>query len=80
MSRTRAYRRYVRNKHIARKKRIVRQYHSFDWYSFDGMYSKGKIHCSCAMCAFRGYNKNEIVHSEKKKLASMRYMEAEMCS
>ena len=71
MNRTRDYRRYIRNKHIARRKRIVENYYGFSWYEHDGMYSKGKIHCSCAMCAFRGYNKNQITHSDKRKIKSM---------
>lgn len=50
MERTRAYRRKQRSRVIARKKRICRLYHGFDYYPFDGMYSKGKIHCSCPMC------------------------------
>ena len=45
-----AYRRYVRNKSIIRKKRISNQCYGFDWYDFDGQYSKGKIHCGCGMC------------------------------
>lgn len=70
MSRTRAYRRNVRNKAIARKKRIVSHY-GFDWYPHDGQYSKGKIHCSCKMCAFRGYDKNEVTESDKRKIEKM---------
>ena len=56
MTRTRAYRREVRNKAIARKKRIAKQYWPHvDWYPCDGMYSKGKIHCSCKSCTFGKY-------------------------
>lgn len=57
MERTRAYRREVRNKHIARKKRIVKTYGLFSdgYYKFDGQYSKGKIHCSCPLCTYSKY-------------------------
>ncbi len=50
MQRTRAYRRRQRSRVIARKKRFCRLYYGHDYYPFDGMYSKGKIHCSCPMC------------------------------
>ena len=47
-----AYRRYVRNKVIQRKKRISRAIYGLDWYKCDGKYSKGKIHCGCELCKF----------------------------
>ena len=49
MQRTRAWRREQRNKQIRRKKRISKHW-GFDWYSVDGKYSKGKIHCGCGLC------------------------------
>ena len=49
MYRTRSFRREVRNKQISRKKRISHHW-GFDWYSVDGKYSKGKIHCGCGLC------------------------------
>lgn len=52
MSRTRAYRRYVRNKQILRKKNIAVHTYGFDYYEHDGQYSKNKIHCSCGICKF----------------------------
>lgn len=48
--RDRGYFRYVRNKAIARKKRISRGTYGLDWYSVDGKYSKGKVHCGCGLC------------------------------
>ncbi|MDE7062221.1 MAG: hypothetical protein K2O73_03125 [Lachnospiraceae bacterium] len=45
-----AYRRYVRNKAIHRKKRISNAVYSLEWYKCDGRYSKGKIHCGCGLC------------------------------
>lgn len=51
--RSRAYRRYQRNKHILRKKRIIKNVYMGDWgYKHDGMLSKGKVHCSCWMCRY----------------------------
>lgn len=61
MSRTRNYRRDVRNRKIEHRKRLCRELYTFvdkgkvvegSWYKHDGQYSKGKIHCSCAMCTY----------------------------
>lgn len=67
--RTKAYYRYQRNKHIQRKKNIIKKKNC--WHvKFDGMLSKGKIHCSCYMCAFSG----ESVSDFRKK-DSLRFRE-----
>ncbi|MBE5845041.1 MAG: hypothetical protein E7302_12870 [Butyrivibrio sp.] len=50
MGRTRAYRRYVRNKAIIRKKRIWRDAFGCDWYLPDGKYAKARLGCNCWMC------------------------------
>lgn len=50
--RNRAYRRYVRNREIQRKKHISNAVYGFDWYKHDGQYSKGKTHCGCGLCKF----------------------------
>ena len=57
MARTRAYTRKMRAKHIKRKKNIVSQWSCFEngYYPHDGMYSKGKIHCSCSLCKSKAY-------------------------
>lgn len=47
-------RRYVREKAIARKKAIC-HHRGFDWYANDGQYSKGKVHCGCAICSYSKY-------------------------
>lgn len=52
------YYREMRKKHIERKKRISNSYHYPLELKFDGMYSKGKIHCSCSMCASKTNNKH----------------------
>ena len=60
MNRSRDYYRKMRAKHIKRKKAIV---HNWKWwgdnpqyYKHDGMYSKNKIHCSCALCSEKARN------------------------
>lgn len=61
MQRTRDYRRKMRAKHIRRKKRIVsfypvsRAFDGFTYYKHDGMFSKGKIHCSCPLCKVKAF-------------------------
>lgn len=49
-NRDRGYYIDVRNKVIARKKRISLDACGLDWYRSDGQYSKGKIHCGCGLC------------------------------
>lgn len=56
-NRNRAYYRKMRIKHINRKKRINRDYGWYWHYEHDGMYSKGKIHCSCGWCSPKTRNK-----------------------
>lgn len=57
MNRDRNYYRKMRNKHIRRKKRLSSYYH---WnYRADGMYNKGKIHCSCKMCSMKTNNRGK---------------------
>lgn len=77
MKRGMAYRRYVRNKAIQRKKRICYNRMGSDWYKCDGMYAKGKIHCSCRMCTFskyydlkrpEDYKQDEIFKSQLKEV------------
>ncbi len=52
MERTRAYRREVRNKAIARKKRVSHAFCGGEWFKTDGMYSKGHIGCGCRLCKY----------------------------
>ena len=56
MQRGITYRRDVRSRKIAHRKRICKVRDGYDWYEFDGQYSKGKIHCGCKMCKpYKGY-------------------------
>lgn len=65
MQRGIAYRREVRNRKIARRKRICIERDGYGWYEFDGQYSKGKIHCGCKMCKpYKGYYASS--YDEKK--------------
>ena len=62
MSRTRAYTRNMRAKHIIRKKHIVSHWRWFEngYYTYDGMYSKNKIHCSCPLCKSKAYYRKHM--------------------
>lgn len=75
MVRNRAYYRKMRAKHIHRKKKIVNNVYNGFYYSFDGMYSKNKIHCSCIMC--RGKNclgKHIKTRQEIKKMTMLKIL------
>lgn len=69
MYRTRSYRRDMRNRKIARKKRIDKAVHCSigPWYDCDGKYSKGKIHCSCKMCTYSKIFDLATVHDLKNR-------------
>jgi len=56
-NRNRAYYRDVRKRHIDRKKRIIKNLDNYWHYEYDGVLSKGKIHCSCGMCMAKTRNK-----------------------
>ena len=65
MNRDKNYYRKMRTKHIRRKKEIAQLNFGSGWYyEFDGMYDKGKIHCSCPMCSRKTNNKgkNRLKH------------------
>lgn len=57
MNRDRNYYREQRAKHIRRKKYICQKCYGWDYYDHDGSYSKGKIHCSCPLCAAKTNNR-----------------------
>jgi hypothetical protein len=84
MPHDRLYLRKMRAKHIRRKKNILNNYswfREYPWYAHDGMYSKGKIHCSCPRCASKTNNKHRQrgnyalaknwKHSDLQKLQAM---------
>lgn len=64
MIRNRGYYRNMRAKHIRRKKKLTFNFGTGWGYEHDGMYSKGKIHCSCSMCSRKTNNKgkNRLKH------------------
>ena len=68
MSRTRAYTRKMRAKAIKRKKRIVsnwRWHGNYPFYKHDGMFSKGKIHCSCSLCKDKAYYGKHVLTEQE---------------
>lgn len=70
-SRNRAYLRKQRARHINRKLHIARDvWKAQDWVDAPdfapGTFAKGKIHCSCPLCAFSG-----TTMSDKRKLRQM---------
>ena len=76
MSRTRAYTRKMRAKHIKRKKNIVSHWHWFEngYYPHDGMYSKNKIHCSCPLCKSKAYYGKHML-TEREIMSLMKLKE-----
>ena len=88
-NRDRAYYRRQRAKHIQRKKRICQHFYGEDYYEHDGSYSKGKIHCSCPLCAAKTNNKRrkknkyypvklmDWKHSDLQKLEELENQEKE---
>ena len=79
MNRTRDYYRKMRAKHIKRKKNIVLHWNGFEagYYSDDGKYSKGKIHCSCSLCKSKAwYGKHmPTLQERKQKDKELSYMQ-----
>ena len=67
--RNKMYYRNMREKHIARKKRIVSHWNWFQngYYKYDGMYSKNKIHCSCSLCRPEGLSIKDRRNSIKMR-------------
>ncbi|MFC7678039.1 hypothetical protein [Paenibacillus sp. GCM10028914] len=65
-NRNQAYVRHQRKRVIQRKKRLAKQW---GWVvKYDGVYAKGKIHCSCLMCCekskIHGYPKSVLIRLE----------------
>lgn len=67
MARTRAYRRYVRNKAILRKKSLSIHAFGFDWFLVDGAYSKGHIGCCCKMCKYTKHYNIPLLYEVKDR-------------
>lgn len=65
MNRGKGYLRRERAKHIKRRKSLVEQL-CYHWApAFDGMLSKGKIHCSCPLCTTKSKNKGKRRYMKK---------------
>lgn len=80
----RRYYRIQRQKHINRKKRIIKEQNNYWHYECEGILNKGKIHCSCGMCRNKTNNKGKHrlihgnyapsknwKHSDRQKMESM---------
>ena len=67
MYRTREYRRDIRNRKIARKKRVSREIYHMDWFPIDGKYSKGHIGCGCKICKFSKHYNLPLLYEIKDK-------------
>lgn len=76
MNRSREYVRFQRYTHIQRKKKIIKEQNNYWGYKYDGVLSKGKIHCSCPLCAAKT-NVNGHKISEVRKIESMNYQVGE---
>lgn len=89
---TRAEIRKARKRAIHRKMRICHEVYHFPWYrdtgrvinlihnnfegEIPGMYSKGKIHCSCYLC--KHFKKDKVsAYSQKKRMERMDTQEKE---
>ena len=57
--RNRAWRRHKNYTKAKRKQRIVHEQNDYWHYPYFGQYIKGKIHCSCPMCAYKTRNKGK---------------------
>ena len=65
MNRGKGYLRRERAKHIKRRKSLVEQLCYHQAPTFDGMLSKGKIHCSCPLCTTKSKNKGKRRYMKK---------------
>ena len=73
MNRSRAYRRFQRNRTIHHKSMILRDYwklNDADYWTPEryGVLSKGKVHCSCWMCRRKSYDDPRIM--DKRNIIS----------
>ncbi len=70
----RGYYREMRKKHILRKKKIIHELGDIWYYPYEGMLSKGKIHCSCVLCRGKDSRGRHIkTLQERRSDESMKY-------
>jgi hypothetical protein len=61
--RTSSERRHNDVKKAIRKRDICKNVYGWEWYTKSlHQYSKGKIHCSCALCSMKTNNKGSLRH------------------
>ena len=79
MNRTRDYYRKMRAKHIRRTKIIGLKTYHWKWeYAHDGMYAKGKVHCSCPMCSPKTRNKGSRRYKAGNYDKALNYKHSDM--
>ena len=73
MYRNRAYRRNKRNNKIKHKSYIAQ--HIFYWNTFTpGKFNKGKVHCSCPMCATKS---KKVMGARNKSIYSYKHSDVQ---
>lgn len=65
MTRTEDFRRKAAKKHIHKRENIIKNvYRDKNWYEAVKLQShrlsKGKVHCSCSLCAFCGETRQDL--------------------
>ena len=60
MNRPISFYRHNRIRVIKRKKKIIKEQHNYWYVQYDGILSKGKIHCSCPMCRHKSYDEAKM--------------------
>ena len=65
MTRTEDFRRKAAKKHIHKRENIIKNvYRDKNWYEVAKLQShrlsKGKVHCSCPLCAFHGETRQDL--------------------
>jgi len=75
MGKSKALTRHHRKRVIERKKQFIKKANSYWHYKFEGALNKGKIHCSCGLCAmkFKGFEGPSM--SDKRKIEKLVDME-----
>ena len=69
-------------KKAIRKKKLIHFYSIGDWYKHLHQYSKGKIHCSCPLCAAKTNPKRKLISvgntlQDQKRIDEMIFEEKE---
>lgn len=71
---SRQFRQHQRERAIVRKKEIAKAIYGTDAYEVDGQYSKGKVHCSCPLCAYHRESDERIREQAREVEREIRAM------